>query len=112
MFDGASSNTLQKNMPATNYFLQTEFEDWDLKKAFVIFLEKHSFPVAKKYMKEDIKKYITSPVIAKKAANKANTLLKQLDVSILRAILNAKPTSTLEGIGNPEKLEHIIASNY
>lgn len=101
-------------MLTTSYFLQTDFNDWDLKKAFLIYLEHHSFREAKKYMKDDLKLYSTSPVIGKKAANKANALLNQLDVSILCDVLfwmQSTLTSDLERISNIEKLERINASN-
>ncbi|GAN11641.1 hypothetical protein MAM1_0770c11220 [Mucor ambiguus] len=97
-----------ENMPTIDYFLQTEYNDWDLKKAFVIYLEEHSFPEAKKFMKEDLKLYTMSPIISKKAANKANLLLKQLDKE--SAILKNLSVSTQAATSQINNFEDVAGN--
>jgi hypothetical protein len=64
------------------YFLQTPCNEWDMKKAFVAYLEDHDASVVKELMKKDLMLLKDSANCGKKLKSKADQCIQLLDVSI------------------------------
>lgn len=69
------------------YFLTTDFNEWDLKKAFLHYLQDNEFSEAKSCIKDDLIAYLKFPNLAKKAKSKAEIVLNNLNVSISSVFL-------------------------
>lgn len=64
------------------YFIETDFSEWDLEKAFVTYLEENEFATAKRRMVDDLFEYIRLTNTSRRASEKAEDLLAKLKVSI------------------------------
>lgn len=62
--------------------METDFSEWDLKQAFVTYLEQNEFATAKRRMVDDILGYMRLPSTSRRASEKAEDLLAKLKVSI------------------------------
>ncbi|KAI8643565.1 hypothetical protein BD408DRAFT_414788, partial [Parasitella parasitica] len=73
------------------YFEETDLSEWDLKKAFVIYLEQNEFATAKRCMIDDMLEYIRLPNTSRKSSEKATDLLAKLkkDPSAIKATTNS-----------------------
>ncbi|CEP09524.1 hypothetical protein [Parasitella parasitica] len=92
------------------YFMETDSNEWDLKKAFVKYLEQNEFATAKRCMVDDILKFIRLPNTSEKASEKAKELLAQLtkDPS---AIKSTKSTQSTQASSSATCTDSVVNSH-
>lgn len=76
------------------YFIETDFSEWDLEKAFVTYLEENEFATAKRRMVDDLFEYIRLTNTSRRASEKAEDLLAKLkkDPTLIKPINSTQST--------------------